>query len=145
MTWRRRHVRVPALPVWRAVTTAAVVLVLALFVAGCGGQAGDTATTATNAGTGTAASASTIPAGAIPVVMKNTAFAPADVTIKAGQTVAWVNQDSMQHDVVANDGSFRSQLLDTGQVFTFTFSKAGSFPYYCAIHPQMKGTVTVQP
>jgi len=134
------------LPVRRVVTaTAAVVLVLALFVAGCGRQAGGTATTATNAGTGTAASASTIPAGAIPVVMKNTAFAPADVTIKVGQTVAWVNQDSMQHDVVANDGSFRSQLLDTGQVFTFTFSKAGSFPYYCAIHPQMKGTVTVQP
>jgi plastocyanin len=62
-----------------------------------------------------------------------------------GETVAWVNEDAPQHDVVANDGSFKSDLLDKGQTFTFTFTKAGTFPFYCSIHPQMKGTVTVQP
>jgi plastocyanin len=123
------------------------VLAAVVAAAGCGGGA----TTVTTGGAGGAQGAgsggtsASIPAGATTIAMKNTTFAPADVTIKVGQTVAWVNDDSIQHDVVANDGSFHSQLLSTNQVFTFAFTKAGSFPYYCAIHPQMTGTFTVRP
>ena len=125
----------------RGLATLVVLAVLALL-AGCGGQASGPGTTGAATGSTTGAG---VPPGATTVNMKNTAFVPADLTIKVGQTVAWVNQDSTQHDVVANDGSFKSPLLDTNQVFTFTFTKAGSFPYYCAVHPQMQGTVTVQP
>jgi plastocyanin len=123
----------------------AVLLAGLLVLAGCGGQGGSSSSTTAGTGGTTGTSGVSIPAGAVQVIMQNTAFVPAQVTVKVGQTVAWVNQDSTQHDVVASDGSFRSQLLDTGRVFTFTFSKAGSFAYYCAIHPQMTGTVTVQP
>lgn len=112
---------------------------VAAVSAGCGGGAASPTT-----GGGGATSAS-VPSGATIIVMKNIAFVPANVTIKVGQTVAWVNEDSVQHDVVADNGSFHSQLLSTNQVFTVTFTKAGSVPYYCAIHPQMTGTITVQP
>ena len=141
MNPHRRHASSPG-AVGTLLLALALLLGLGAF-AGCGGQ-GSSNTTAAGGGTATTGGAS-IPAGAVVVTMQNTAFVPAQVTVKVGQTVAWVNRDPMQHDVVANDGFFRSQLLDTNQVFTFTFSKAGSFPYYCAIHPQMTGTVTVQP
>jgi plastocyanin len=131
----------------------ALVLLVALGVlallAGCGGG-GTPATTAGSAAPGSTqatggGTASSVPPGATEIVMKNIKFMPADVTIKVGQTVAWTNEDGAQHDVVANDGTFKSDLLSTGQVFTFTFSKAGTYPYYCSIHPQMQGTITVQP
>jgi plastocyanin len=117
-----------------ALTLAAALLALLFFVAACGGG-------------GTSSSSSSQPAtgGAAQISMKNIAFTPADVTVKVGQTVTWTNDDAAQHDVVANDGTFKSDLLGTGQTFSFTFTKAGTFAYYCAVHPQMKGTVTVQP
>jgi plastocyanin len=126
-----------------------VALVSLPLLAGCGG----TGTPATTLGSGTpgttGATGNTtavgVPAGATKIVMQNIKFVPADVTIKVGQTVAWVNEDAPQHDVVANDGTFKSDLLSQGRVFTFTFSKAGTYPFYCSIHPQMKGTITVQP
>jgi plastocyanin len=111
-----------------------LILAAVLLLVGCGGQAG-----------GSGATPASIPPGAIKVVMKNTAYAPPDVTVKVGQTVAWVNEDSSQHDVVANDGSFKSKLLGPNEVFTFIFSKPGRFPYYCSIHPEMQGVVTVEP
>ena len=123
-------------------------LCLASFVvlAGCGGggTSATTASTGSTPGTSSGATGTSAPAAAT-IVMKNISFDPADLTIKVGQTVTWVNQDAPQHDVVANDGSFKSDLLDKGQTFSFTFTKAGTYPFYCSIHPQMKGTVTVQP
>jgi plastocyanin len=111
----------------------AVVITALVLVAGCGG------------GGTTSTSGRTAPSGAAQITMKNIAFTPADVTVKVGQTVTWTNEDSAQHDVVANDGTFKSDLLSKGQSFSFTFTKAGSFAFYCSIHPQMKGTITVQP
>ena len=114
-----------------------LILAVALFALACGGGAASSTSSPT---TGQPA-----PGGATQITMKNIAFSPADVTIKVGQTVTWTNQDSAQHDVVANDGAFKSDLLDTGQTFSFTFPQAGTFSFYCSIHPQMKGSVTVQP
>jgi plastocyanin len=130
-----------------SVSALILALVAVLAVAGCGSQGSGTVTTA-GAGGGGTTSGSTgagVPSGATTVAMKNIAFVPPEVTIKVGQIVAWVNEDSVQHDVVASDGSFRSPLLDKNRMFTFTFTNAGSFAYYCAIRPQMKGTVTVEP
>jgi plastocyanin len=73
-------------------------------------------------------------------------FTPAAVTIAVGDTVTWTNHDQAPHNIVVTDGpeKFTSPTLQTGQSFSYTFTKAGTYSYYCAIHPDMKATVTVQ-
>jgi plastocyanin len=72
------------------------------------------------------------------------AYDPKTVSVKVGDSVQWVWQDSAsQHTVTANDGSFDSGLCNQGATFSFTFSKAGTFNYHCTIHAAMLGTVTV--
>ena len=73
------------------------------------------------------------------------AFSPADLTVKVGTTVTWTNEDGAPHIVATDDGSFKSETLNKGDTFSFTFSQAGTFPYHCGIHASMKGTVTVTP
>lgn len=80
------------------------------------------------------------------VKIDNFTFGPQTVTVTAGTTVTWINQDDIPHTVVANDGkSFRSKVLDTGDRFSFTFARPGRFGYFCSIHPHMTGTVLVKP
>ena len=78
------------------------------------------------------------------VHVKNFAFAPASVTINAGQTVRFVQDDDVAHTVTAADKSFDSGNLDKGQSWTHTFAKAGTYAYVCAYHAMMKGTVIVR-
>jgi plastocyanin len=78
------------------------------------------------------------------VKIDNFSFGPQSVTVAVGTTVTWVNHDDIPHTVVSNDGVFKSKVLDTEDKFSFTFSKAGSFPYFCSIHPKMTGKVVVQ-
>jgi plastocyanin len=80
----------------------------------------------------------------VQVIMTNRSYDPQTVTIAVGGTVTWINQDAPQHDVVADNGEFQSQLFDKGQSFSFTFTAAGTYPYHCSIHPGMTGTVVVQ-
>jgi len=61
-----------------------------------------------------------------------------------GTTVTWTNRDDIPHTVVADDKSFKSKVLDTDEKFSYTFTKAGSYPYFCSIHPKMTGKVVVQ-
>ncbi len=77
------------------------------------------------------------------VEIRNFKFEPATIKIKTGQTIRFVNEDEDQHTATAQDISFDSKALDTGQAYTHTFTKAGSYPYICAVHPFMKGTITV--
>src|SRR5690242_767784 len=77
------------------------------------------------------------------VTIGNFAFSPQQVTIPVGTTVTFRNDDDMIHSIVAEDGSFRSKGLDTGDTFEFTFSKPGDFAYVCGLHPFMHGKVTV--
>lgn len=74
----------------------------------------------------------------------NFSFTPATITIPVGTTVRWTNHDDIPHNVVANDKSFKSKALDTDESFSFTFTKAGTFDYFCSIHPKMTGKVVVQ-
>ena len=75
---------------------------------------------------------------------KQGAYQPDPVTVQAGQSVTWTWEDQAnQHSVSADDSSFESCLQGAGSTFTTTFVKAGTYAYHCAIHPQMKGTVTV--
>jgi plastocyanin len=92
-----------------------------------------------------AALAPTMPAKtAGPAVhISNFTFGPQMLTVKVGQTVTWTNDDDIPHTVVATDKSFKSKVLDTGQSFTFTFTRPGLVPYFCSLHPHMTGKVMV--
>lgn len=70
-------------------------------------------------------------------------FAPAQMTVRPGTTVTWVNNGPSPHTVTADDGSFDSETLQPGQSFSFTFANAGTFSYHCEIHPSMTGSVIV--
>ncbi|MGC1902887.1 MAG: cupredoxin family copper-binding protein [Candidatus Acidiferrum sp.] len=80
------------------------------------------------------------------VKIDNFSFGPVALTVPVGTTVTWVNRDDIPHTVVSTDDSktFKSKVLDTDEKFSFTFSKAGSYPYFCSIHPKMTGKVMVQ-
>ena len=80
------------------------------------------------------------------VKIDNFSFGPAALTVPVGTTVTWINRDDIPHTVVSTDDpkTFKSKVLDTDEKFSFTFSKAGSYPYFCSIHPKMTGKVIVQ-
>ena|SRR5208337_970114 len=78
------------------------------------------------------------------VKIDNFSFGPATLTVPAGTTVTWTNRDDIPHTVVSTDGVFKSKVLDTDEKFSFTFSKPGTYPYFCSIHPKMTGKVVVQ-
>lgn len=140
-TWKRSR---PASAMFLA-GALLMIAFLGLIAASCGngGSATTTASPATTAGGASGTTAAGGAAGA-QVVMKNLAFDPATVTIKVGESVIWTNQDSANHTVVADNGEFKSADLANGATFSFTFEKAGTYPYHCSIHPSMKATVVVQ-
>ena len=79
------------------------------------------------------------------VLIQNFRFSPANITIKRGTKVIWINRDSTAHTATANDGrSFDSGSLAPGQRFSHTFKTVGKKAYHCEIHPSMKGSVTVK-
>jgi plastocyanin len=78
------------------------------------------------------------------IKIDNFSFGPGTITVPVGTTVTWMNRDDIPHTVVSTDGTFKSKVLDTDEKFSFTFTKAGSFPYFCSIHPKMTGKVVVQ-
>lgn len=77
------------------------------------------------------------------VVMSNLAFSPANITVTAGTTVTWTNNDSVNHTVTGDSGGPSSGQISGGQSYSFTYSTAGTFPYHCGDHANMTGTVTV--
>ena len=79
------------------------------------------------------------------IKIANFTFDPPILTMKAGTTVTWVNNDDIPHLVSEKDGKFRSSALDTGDKFSQTFSTAGTVEYFCAIHPHMTGKIVVEP
>ncbi len=107
---------------------------------GCGGD--------DNGGTSASTAPASTPAaagGAVAVKMKDIQFEPRDVTVKAGQTITWTNDDSVNHNVIAQSGaSFKSKDFGEGGSFSFKAAKAGTIKYVCTIHPGMTGTITVQ-
>jgi plastocyanin len=78
------------------------------------------------------------------VKIDNFSFGPQPVTVPVGATVTWTNRDDIPHTVVSTDGLFNSKVRDTDEKFSYTFAKAGTYPYYCSVHPKMTGKVVVQ-
>jgi plastocyanin len=83
---------------------------------------------------------------AVEVKIDNFSFGPTTVTVPVGTTVTWVNRDDIPHTVVSTDDpkAFKSKVLDTDEKFSFTFTKAGTYPYFCSVHPKMTAKVIVQ-
>ena len=77
------------------------------------------------------------------VHIDNFTFQPADLTVKTGTTVTWTNRDDIPHTIVSA-GKFRSKTLDTDDKFSFTFTAAGDYKYFCSLHPHMTGTIKVE-
>jgi len=78
------------------------------------------------------------------VKIDNFSFGPMEITVPVGATVTWTNRVDIPHTVVSTDQVFKSKVLDTDEKFSFTFSKPGTYPYFCSIHPKMTGKVVVQ-
>jgi plastocyanin len=77
------------------------------------------------------------------VSIDNFTFAPASITVKIGDTVTWTNRDDIPHTIVSA-GKFRSKALDTDNSFSFTFTAAGDYQYFCSLHPHMTGIIKVE-
>jgi plastocyanin len=112
------------------------VAVLALGVAACCGDDG---------GGEQGASSEACPDGAVVIEMVDVEFDPDEATADAGQQICWTNEDSIDHNAVAESGAnFESELFGKGETFTTTVDQPGTVDYVCTIHPAMTGTLTIQ-
>lgn len=109
---------------------------------GSGSGAGAPAAGSAGSSSGTSGSAGATGNGTA-VTIANFAFTPQSVTIKAGGTVTWTNQDSTQHDPTGQ-GGIAAPALSQGQSYSVTFSTPGTYKYICKIHPSMTGEVVVK-
>ncbi|MDP3941180.1 MAG: cupredoxin family copper-binding protein [bacterium] len=117
-----------------------VIVVLVLIVAGyfvLNKSASQMPGAATQQTTGVTAATNT-------VTIQNFVYSPSTITVKVGDSVTWTNRDSVGHSATADDGSFDTGVLSQGQTGSVTFTKAGTYTYFCSVHPNMKGTVIVQ-
>jgi plastocyanin len=114
--------------VWIASFTAAVIIAIVLLVTGSPAGAATDQPSAAN----------------VAVNIDNFVFGPQTITVPVGATVTWTNKDDIPHTSVSTEGVFKSKVLDTDEKFSYTFTKAGTYPYYCTIHPKMTGKIVVQ-
>lgn len=121
---------------WAASPPLSVVVSIALAV-------GLMACSGTSTG-GAAPTAASAPGGGPAVAIKDFAYVPASLTIAAGTTVTWTNQDVAAHSVTAVDGSFDSKTIAQGSTFSWTFASPGTYSYTCTFHSDMKGTIVVR-
>jgi|ERR1700710_2182989 plastocyanin len=77
------------------------------------------------------------------VMIDNFTFEPQQLNVKIGTTVTWKNRDDIPHTLVS-PGKFRSKVLDTDNSFSFTFTAAGEYKYFCSLHPHMTGVIKVE-
>ena len=111
-----------------------VVIILILSISGCTQQAQSQSPVATDI-----------------IIIKNFAFDPSTVTVKVGTTVTWKNEDSVMHNIASDPHPTHTDLpeldskeLASGESYSFTFNKTGTFGYHCHLHPNMKGKVMVE-
>ena len=138
----------------RSLLTAVLGLLLTLALAACGGGSGSAAPSASASAPAASDSAEPAPStaggcteaegpGEVEAAMSEFTFTPDTVTVSVGQTVTWTNGDSAPHTATLDDGSCGTEQLSQGQSGSLTFGTAGTYPFHCAVHPDMKGTVEV--
>jgi plastocyanin len=115
------------------------VLVLALFVAACGGGDDD------GGGGEQGSSSEACPSGAVVIKMVDIKFDPEDATAGVGDEICWVNEDTIEHNAVDEQGGkFKSELFGKGATFTTTIDEPGTIDYVCTVHPGMTGKLTIE-
>lgn len=121
----------------------AIPLVVAMLVlAGCGGGGGTDPTTPSGSSPNPAAASSSGPRA---VKIVDYTYEPADLTVAAGTTVEFTNEDSTPHTATSKQsGAFETGSIDTGKSAEIELEKPGTYAYYCAFHPFMKGTIKVE-
>jgi len=87
--------------------------------------------------------ATNVHAQQVSITIDNFTFAPQELTLKVGDSVTWTNHDDIPHTIVSA-GKFRSKTLDTDGTFSFTFTAAGDYKYFCSLHPHMTGMIKVE-
>jgi len=80
----------------------------------------------------------------IQISMENLVIAPAEASVKVGDTIEWINKDVLAHTATARNGDF-DVMIPPKKTVTLTLKKAGAIDYYCRFHPNMKATLTVAP
>ncbi len=127
----------------RTLQFAFILLTAATLVSSCGGGSGTSTgnTTPTSPTTGNNGTPVSIVSGAL--IMTTTAYNPNPVTVSAGSTVTWTNNDSTTHTATSDSGTFNGTLAPGAQ-YSFTFANKGTFTYHCSIHPNMVASVVVQ-
>ena len=83
------------------------------------------------------------PAANAEIKIDNFSFAPQELSVATGTTVTWTNRDDIPHTIVSTDGVFKSKVRDTDENFSYTFTKPGTYSYYCSVHPKMTGKIVV--
>jgi plastocyanin len=78
------------------------------------------------------------------VAIDNFTFTPPELNVAVGTTVKWINHDDIPHNVIEKNKAFRSKALDTDDSFSFTFASAGTYAFFCGLHPQMQGKIIVK-
>ena len=91
-----------------------------------------------------AVAAQPAPAAAAEVEIDQFAFVPQRITVKAGTTVTWINEDDAPHTITSSSKLFKSKALDTEDKFAFTFTTPGTYAYFCSLHPHMTGVIVVE-
>lgn len=128
----------------RTLPAVLVTAAVGLLAAGCGGDSTEDTGTLPPKPAQTQGDAPSS-AKATEVTMKNIAYEPKDITVEKGALIRWVNQDTVEHNVVAEDGAtFKSDLFEKGGTFETKVNNTGKISYVCTIHPGMTGTVTVK-
>jgi amicyanin len=124
----------------------AFILMTSVFIAGCYRVRPSAETTpAVPENPSEAVSPSSSASGQIhDVAISGFAFSPAELSIKAGDTVTWTNEDSAPHTIISDSGNeIGSETLSNGQTYSHTFNTAGTFDYHCSIHKSMKAKIIV--
>lgn len=118
----------------------------AMLISACSGSTGGTTTTAAPqlTTTTTAATTTTIVVGGTEVSIENFVFGPSNLAVSVGDTIAWTNDETVVgHTTTSDDGLWDSKVLSPGDTFEFTFTEAGTFTYFCTLHPSMQAAITV--
>ena len=95
-------------------------------------------------GAAAALAAQPAPAADAEIEIDQFAFVPQRITVKAGTTVTWINEDDAPHTVASSNKLFKSKALDTQDKFSFTFTTPGTYAYFCSVHPHMTGVIVVE-
>lgn len=151
MSWIHEHDDERPGRAGRTAMIAAAVLLAGAAVAGCGDD-DDAATTADTEPTTVTDDTAATDDGessaqeelSVDIVSIEEAFDPSSATVAAGGEITWVNIDDIPHTTTAEDGTWDSGNLEAGDEFTFTVDEPGTYPYFCSIHPSMRGELTVE-